>query len=372
MEKYIKAPVEKTRVKTDRSLEDERNKTDTIIETKRSIAENEADKKTQLNRTEADTNLAQSRAADDLKIEDRPETNKEAIQIERDRSDEAQASARLDEDRVRNKERLQKSLIDEKFLESERKNTDSNLLNEREQNDIAHDETKVALITRDQFLAVVSHDLKNPLSSILLAANMMRINLSKSAKQDDGLNKYLTMIERNVANMDRLIEDLLDLERISNNKLFLIKDTNSIGDLLKECVDLLSPVAQSKKITLQMTPLSKDLSTALDSAKILQVLSNLIGNALKFCPEGSSITLSARSLKSEIEITVNDNGPGIREDKMAEIFERFSQLKSNDRRGLGLGLFISRWIVEAHDGKIRVHSKVGEGCTFCFTLPMSG
>ena len=109
----------------------------------------------------------------------------------------------------------------------------------------------------------------------------------------------------------------------------------------------------------------------MDSDRILQVLSNLIGNALKFTPNGGNVSLSARKDATEIEISVTDNGPGVPEDKRSEIFQRFSQLKMNDRRGLGLGLFISKWIVEAHNGRIRVASEVGKGSTFNFTLPVS-
>jgi signal transduction histidine kinase len=109
----------------------------------------------------------------------------------------------------------------------------------------------------------------------------------------------------------------------------------------------------------------------LDHDRILQVLSNLIGNSLKFTPNGGTIELSARKQETQVEISVTDNGPGIPEDAKEQIFERFSQLKRNDRRGLGLGLFISKWIVEAHGGHIWVTSEVGKGSTFSFTLPLT-
>ena len=108
----------------------------------------------------------------------------------------------------------------------------------------------------------------------------------------------------------------------------------------------------------------------LDHDRILQVLSNLIGNSLKFTPNGGTIELSARKQETTVEISETDNGPGIPEQEQAQIFERFSQLKLNDRRGLGLGLFIAKWIIEAHKGNLWVTSNVGKGSTFSFTLPL--
>jgi signal transduction histidine kinase len=109
----------------------------------------------------------------------------------------------------------------------------------------------------------------------------------------------------------------------------------------------------------------------LDHDRILQVLSNLIGNSLKFTPLGGAITLSARKELAHVEVSVTDNGPGIPQHAQAKIFERFSQLITNDRRGIGLGLFIAKGIVEAHHGKILVTSEFGKGSTFTFTLPLT-
>ncbi len=109
----------------------------------------------------------------------------------------------------------------------------------------------------------------------------------------------------------------------------------------------------------------------IDHDRVLQVLSNLTGNALKFAPNGGIIKLSAQKKANEVEISVTDSGPGIPEQKKAQIFDRFSQLRTNDRRGLGLGLFISKWMVEAHKGRIWVTSEPGKGSTFTFTLPIT-
>lgn len=375
MEENQTAPLESSRSKTDKSLHDERHKTDRVIDSKSNTVEAEADKKTRLNRIAADSSLENIRALADLDKKDRhsdaPSNGPfKDILNERERSDRAQIAARLEEDRIRNKERFQKRLIAEALLESERKDTDHNLLKERERTDVAQDLNETALITRDQFLAVVSHDLKNPLSSITMGASLMRMTLSSDAGNTKGLFDILEIIERSVANMDRMISDLLDVERMANNKLLLNLEMNNIGDLLQECVDLFAPVVLRRSFLMTIQPCSEPIWAEIDHDKVLQVLSNLIGNALKFSPLGSLVTLSARKLDRYVEISVKDNGPGIPDDKKSQIFERFSQLKTNDRRGLGLGLFISKWIVEAHQGQIRLESEVGKGSNFLFTLPM--
>jgi signal transduction histidine kinase len=109
----------------------------------------------------------------------------------------------------------------------------------------------------------------------------------------------------------------------------------------------------------------------LDHDRILQVLSNLIGNAIKFTPEGGRITLAARKLDRAVEVSVKDNGPGIAEEDQRKLFEKFSQLALGSRSGIGLGLFIAKWIVEGHGGRIGVTSEVGKGSTFSFVLPIT-
>ncbi|MBY0554372.1 HAMP domain-containing histidine kinase [bacterium] len=362
MDQKDNAPVNKSRLKTDKSLEHERHKTDRVINTKNTAIEDKFDEKIRSNRITADKVLANTRIAADM--------DKASVD-ERKQSDQAQIVARSEEDRIRNKERFQKRLVAEALLESERTNTDNNLMDEREGTDVVYDQTKNALITRDQFLAVVSHDLKNPLSSVAMGASLLRAGLSKIKNSEENYLEILEIIERNVAHMDRMISDLLDVERMSNNKLMLNTRTNNISELLKECMDLFAPIVLNKSYTVSVEASIDKILVEIDHDKILQVLSNLVGNALKFSPKGSAIVLSTRKTENTVEVSVSDNGPGIPQEKINEIFERFSQLKSDDRRGLGLGLFISKWIVEAHKGKIWVQSEIGKGSSFTFSLPMS-
>jgi len=343
------------RDKTDKSLEDERSKTDEYLERKSQVVEAKASETIRVNRLVADKDLESHRAETALDKEHRLDVtgirtsqfDENVLVQERERSDTALRVERENDDRARTQERIQKRLIAEALLENERKETDSNLLDERVRIDVesehnsdrlaeeasSHDITKAALITRDQYLAIVSHDLQNSLVAISISTGLMRRDLSKI----DSVSVFenLGRIEQSVAGMDRMISDLLDVERMAHDKLLL------------------------------------KLERIVDHDRILQVLSNLIGNSLKFTPKGGTIDLSLRKQESQVEISITDNGPGIPEQAKAQIFDRFSQLKVNDRRGLGLGLFIAKWIVEAHRGLIWVTSEVGKGSRFSFTIPLT-
>lgn len=372
-----KSSVTKNRLKTDSSLRFERKKTDLYLDTESRNVEEESDETVSKNRLAADKKLEQQRAKiDNLKIN--PDGLTPMLDAERTSSDKAQQEARDVEDNIRNSERQQKRLITEAFLESERLDTDSNLHDERFGMDQASkvDSTLVsnaelALVTRDQYLAIVSHDLKNPLNAISLSASNLRRSILKDTCEPGTIIKALETVERNVATMDRMISDLLDVERMSSGSLILVKTKCNIKKLLEECEEIFRPAIANKKFTLKIEPLlAEDVFMVMDHDRILQVLSNLIGNALKFTPHGGEIKLSAAISSTDLEISVIDNGPGVPDKMREQIFERFSQLKINDRRGLGLGLFISKWIVMAHGGKISVKSQPNQGSTFSFQLPL--
>ena len=171
--------------------------------------------------------------------------------------------------------------------------------------------------------------------------------------------------------MDRMISALLDVERMAHDKLVLTPARIDLRGLLQECMDISAPVVATKSFSMTTRSSAQPLFADVDHDRILQVLSNLIGNALKFTPPGGIIELAASQHETSAVISVTDNGPGIAEESQTHIFDRFSQLKLNDRRGLGLGLFIAKWIVEAHKGRIWVTSQVGKGSTFSFSLPLS-
>ena len=357
---------------TDQSLEEERDKTDEYLDQSIAKVEQKTSEKVRSIRLATDKAVESHREKVDLNKEHQREVTgmppsqlaEKLLVQEREMLDKSQALEREAEDRARTEERTQKQVIAEALLEQERKKTDSNLFEERLHVDLE-------LITRDQFLAIVSHDLKNSIVAIAIGARLLRGGLSKDAVKAGSVLEHLALIEQAAAGMDRMISDLLDVEQLAHAKLKLKPEQVDVCALLQECVSLFGPLVSSKSFSMTIHTVPESIGADLDHDRILQVLSNLIGNSLKFTPNGGTVELSARKRETQVEISVTDNGPGIPEDAKEQIFERFSQLKRNDRRGLGLGLFISKWIVEAHGGHIWVTSEVRKGSTFSFTIPLA-
>ena len=375
METHETESSQELRDKTDKTLEDERQKTDKHLEQKNQEVEEKTSEKLRSIRLATDKARESQREEVDLAKDHQREVtgisptrlDEKLLVQEREGSDKSQAVERGEEDRARTEERVQKQLIaeTEALLEQERKNTDSALLEERVHVDLE-------LITRDHFLAIVSHDLKNSIVAISISAGLIRRGLSKDVVGAVSFLKQLGIIEQAAEGMNRMISDLLDVERMAHDQLKLKLENVDFCALLQECVDLFTPVVSSKSFSMTIHTSTEPIFANVDHDRILQVLSNLIGNSLKFTPNGGTIKLSARKQGTQVEVSVTDNGSGIPEEAQVKIFERFSQLTMNDRRGLGLGLFIAKWIVEAHKGCIWVTSEVGKGSTFSFTLPLTG
>ncbi|NGZ60160.1 MAG: hypothetical protein CV081_06625 [Nitrospira sp. LK265] len=370
MESTRTTSTEELREKTDRSLEEERDKTDEYLTHPLHQVEEKTREKVHLIRHAADqAKETQREALDDDKKHFRAiadtllsRLDDELLSEERERCDELQAAERQSVDRVRAEERAQKQLLVDALLEHERQQTDSNLLDER-----IHEDKE--LITREHFLSIVSHDLKNLLAAITISARLMRKNLSSG--ETGRLLEHLGRIQQSADAMGRMISDLLDVERMAQGKLTLHLARVDLRDLLRECRELFAPLASNQALAMRIDAGDEPLFVDIDHDRILQVLSNLIDNSLKFTPNGGVIELSARKQETFIEVSVTDNGPGISVEAQARIFERFSQLNVADRQGLGLGLFIAKWIVEAHKGRIWVTSVPGNGSSFSFTLPLS-
>jgi signal transduction histidine kinase len=358
------------RGKTDQSLEEERDKTDKYLEQNSVSVEEATDTTIRLTRLVVDEEVESHRAAVDQKKADQLDGTAterlvdSILSQERERTDELHNAEREEEDRVRKQELVQKQVLAETLLENERKETDRSLLDERV---LADSE----LITREQFVTIVSHDLKNPVVAISMVARAMRSGLSQSTVDVDGLLKHLTTIDQATTFMNRMISDLLDVEKMAHNKLRLKSEKVHLRVLLQECMQLFAPLVSSQSFSMTIHTSPEPIFGYFDHDRILQVLSNLVGNSLKFTPNGGAIRLSAQTQETDVVISVTDNGPGIPVEAQTQIFERFSQLKVNDRNGLGLGLFIAKWIVEAHTGRIWVTSEPGKGSTFSFTLPVN-
>ncbi len=364
------AAAHKLRGKTDQSLEEERDKTDKYLEQDSVSVEEATDTTIRLTRRVVDKEVESHRAAVDQKKADQLDGTAterlvdSILSQERERTDELHNAERKEEDRVRKQELAQAQMHAETLLEHERKETDHSLLDERV---LADSE----LITREQFVTIVSHDLKNPVVAISMVARAMRSGLSQSTVDVNGLLKSLTTIEQATTFMNRMISDLLDVEQMAHNKLYLKHEKVDLRVLLQECMQLFAPLVSSQSFSMTIHTSPEPIFAYFDHDRILQVLSNLVGNSLKFTPNGGAIRLSAQKQETEVVISVTDNGAGIPAEAQTQIFERFSQLTVNDRSGLGLGLFIAKWMVETHKGRIWVTSELGKGSTFSFTLPVN-
>ena len=229
-------------------------------------------------------------------------------------------------------------------------------------------ESQQALRAREEVLAIVSHDLRNPLNAIVLATSLLRT--SEKIPPDD--REQLDIIHLSAERMRRLIEDLLDVTRLEGGKRLPIEpETVQIEPLLRETCELFKPQAAATGITLRYQ-VGRDLPPVrADHHRVLQVLSNLVGNAMKFTPTGGTITLRAEARDGDVVLTVADTGPGIPKEHLGDIFNPYWQAKRAERMGAGLGLPIARGIVEAHGGRIWVESEPGKGTKFYFTLPIA-
>jgi signal transduction histidine kinase len=377
--------LEQAREKTDESLKSERTRTDEALILDASASETREDKMLESSRDQNDRRQERKRASHDVAREDLRETLESPasikrtedalIESERAISDKAIQEERIAADSARLRERRRLRLTAEALLVLERGATDEDLSTERsrfdeelERAEDAHAETQNSLSVRNEYMAIVSHDLRNPLASIAMGSEVLLLRLRAPEIDREAAIRSLSVIQRNTAAMERLIRDLLDAERIEAGKIAVQPARRSIAALLSECDDLFGSVALKNALTLTISAPAGELFAQVDHDRIMQVLSNLIGNALKHTPRGGSVVLEVHASGGRITFTVRDSGPGIPPEQQKKIFEKFSQLETKSRQGLGLGLYISKWIVEAHGGTLSVTSKPGEGCVFTFSV----
>jgi len=219
---------------------------------------------------------------------------------------------------------------------------------------------------RDRVLGVVVHDLRSPLSNILMQVWALKRQGSEPERRS---MKPVEVIQRAAARMNRLIQDLLDVALMEAGQLTIDRARLSAGGLIAEAVDMLRPLASSSSLELRVE-VNPDVAEVWgDWERLLQVFENLIGNAIKFTRAGGRITAGAASKDNDVVFWVADTGDGIASENLPRIFDRFWQASRAGRRGAGLGLSISKAIVEAHGGRIWVESTAGRGTTFFFTIP---
>lgn len=224
-----------------------------------------------------------------------------------------------------------------------------------------------AVQARDDMIAVVSHDLRNPVGTVAAAAELIQdIPLTEERRTE-----HLDIIRRAAARMSRLIDDLLDVGRLDAGRLGVEAVPASVGDFLQEAVALSSHLAGRAGVDVRTGGVEGVPRVMADRERILQILANLIGNALQVTPAGGEITLRARAEEERVVVSVTDTGPGIPEGSRAHLFDRFWRGGSSGGKGAGLGLAIVKGLVEAHAGEVWVESVEGEGATFSFSLPLA-
>jgi signal transduction histidine kinase len=231
-----------------------------------------------------------------------------------------------------------------------------------------YNEAREAVQARQDILAFVSHDLKNSLMSLFLNVEM----LTRSAPHDERRRgwKQLERIRRGITQMQRMIEDLLDVGSIESGRLAIDSREHEIGELFEDAVEMSAALIQDKRIEIKIETPPPPFKVRCDRERMMQVFSNLIGNAVKFVPERGTIVLSAAASGASALVAVRDSGPGIPPARLPHLFQRYWQADETARKGRGLGLFITKGIVEAQGGVIWAESQVGTGSTFFITLPL--
>ena len=382
---------------TKASLTDERGRADESRQNQAEQLENETDIQFTNDRNSADEARTARRTEADKKMNSARQQVSHSgesvgsvpaastrVMVERKAEDDAIQVERLAVDRALVHERNEKEIAFRDFLGQARQSGDKILSQERAQTDLdaltskglltaeqaAHSTTRTALTTREEFLAIVSHDLRNPIGTISSCAEMLLGEFS-TAQVGDEARHWIKIIERNANTSLRLIGDILDMERIAEGKLGVKLAKHSLSDIVRESLENYFQIAVSKLIVLKSAPITFPDTVLCDRDRIAQVLSNLIGNAVKFTPSGGSITVLVEDHHNQLKICVRDTGHGIADDKKEHIFQRFTQIGNKDRRGLGLGLYISKMLVESHNGRLWVESKLDHGSSFYFTLPKS-
>ncbi len=223
-----------------------------------------------------------------------------------------------------------------------------------------------AIQLRDDVLGMVAHDLRNPLSAMLLQLRLLR---RSGAQPERRTQEPIDAILREGTRLNILIQDLLDVARFEAGKPSVEPELISAGDVATLAVEGQRLLASEAGLELELESADSTSEVWGDAARLQQVFANLIGNAIKFTPPGGKITISVVPRRQDVLFSVVDSGPGIHSDQIPHLFDRFWQASHTDQRGAGLGLSIAKMIVEAHGGHIWVETSLGQGSTFRFAIP---
>jgi signal transduction histidine kinase len=349
----------KGRKSTDRSLRVERDRADEAVDSRLLRVEAKTDQAVQDSREVTDSATRSARTEVDRNATRTP-LEKGAMDASRVKEDAEVDRRRELADSATRVERGERKRYMEAFLAAERGRTDDDLVEERDLAD-------ALVVTRDEFLANVSHDLRTLLGGLSLTAGLLD-KVAPEGVAGEQVRKLAVASGRYIARMDRLLNDLLDVASIEAGKMRVLRERVAVAGLVEETVSAFRPVAEARRITLE-ADVPGDLGEAwLDGDRLLQVLANLVSNAIKFTPERGRVRVGAAASGGEVHFTVQDSGVGIPADQLEPIFDRFRQL-SRSRLGLGLGLHISRCLVEAHGGRMWAESVAGAGSTLHVLVP---
>jgi len=226
-----------------------------------------------------------------------------------------------------------------------------------------------AIRSRDDLISILAHDLRAPLT-VIVGYMELFLQSSPTGERLSCDSKSIEAVQRSALQIQRLIEDLLSTASIEAKHFVIERQWNEIEPLLDEALKRMEPLASARSIELKSAPPDYVPPILVDHERIMQVFANLIGNAIKFSPAGSTVTIRAERSGNDVQFSVEDNGPGIPAEQLAHIFDRFWQGPGNERKGTGLGLFIVKGIVEAHGGRVWAERNPVAVSTFRFTIPV--
>jgi signal transduction histidine kinase len=233
-----------------------------------------------------------------------------------------------------------------------------------------HDAAHDAIRSRDDVLSIVSHDLRNPLSSLMMGIQHITMSLPAEPRPSSLANSLGIML-RSAKHMSRLIDELLELASMHAGQLKLEYSDASLSELVHDALEMMKPQAEQKRVSLQTNVQDAALRMRCDPERVLRALGNLLGNAIKFSEPGGSVVLAVDRVGDCARFSVSDRAGGIRPEDVDRLFEPYWRGRRTGRKGTGLGLYITRAIVDAHGGKLSVESTLGVGSTFAFVLPLA-
>jgi signal transduction histidine kinase len=233
-----------------------------------------------------------------------------------------------------------------------------------------YEQARHAVRARDEVVAVVSHDLRNPLNAVLIAATVLAEygDVERLSERD---RKQVEIIRRSAEQMTSLAQDLLEVSSLESGSVSMNPRPCAPSVLVGAAEEMFRPVAEEKGVVLVVGDAVDIPPAQADYGRMLQVFGNLVANAIKFTPPGGRVEVGAERAVDYVRFWVRDTGPGIEREHLPRLFDRFWQARRGGRAGAGLGLAIAKSIVEGHGGQIWAESAPGEGSTFHFTLPVS-